>query len=118
MQIKGMGGFLDGIDGDRLYRLLQTGQTIIDGIDFIDGMDFIDGIDYYRQEQTLQTGWTLQTGQTLQTGGRKYAPKGNGKDEKEKKQSALPYLIIDWEGAYHQKLIKATLLVAWGLQNQ
>ena len=25
-----MGGFLDGIDGDRLYRLLQTGQTIID----------------------------------------------------------------------------------------
>lgn len=50
--------------------------------------------------------------------GRKYAPKGNGKDEKEKNQSTLPYLIIDWEGAYHQKLIRATLLVAWGLQNQ
>ena len=33
-------------------------------------------------------------------------------------QSALPYLIIDGEGAYYQKLIKATLLVAWGLQNQ
>ena len=29
-----MGDFLDGIDGDRLYRLLQTGQTIIDRIDF------------------------------------------------------------------------------------
>ena len=52
------------------------------------------------------------------TGGRKYAPKGNGKDEKEKNQSALPYLIIDGEGAYYQKLIRATLLVAWGLQNQ
>ena len=52
------------------------------------------------------------------TGGRKYAPKGNGKDEKEKKQSALPYLIIDGEGTYYQKLIRATLLVAWGLQNQ
>lgn len=45
-------------------------------------------------------------------------PQGNGKDEKEKNQSALPYLIIDGEGAYYQKLIKATLLVAWGLQNQ
>lgn len=31
---------------------------------------------------------------------------------KEKSQSALPYLIIDGEGAYYQKLIKATLLVA------
>ena len=40
------------------------------------------------------------------------------KKGKEKNQSALPYLIIDGEGAYYQKLIKATLLVAWGLQNQ
>lgn len=79
-----MGGFLDGIDGDRLYRRDRL----------------------YRQDRLLLTG------------GRKYAPKGNGKDEKEKKQSALPYLIIDGEGAYYQKLIKATLLVAWGLQNQ
>ena len=45
-------------------------------------------------------------------------PQGNGKDEKEKKQSALPYLIIDREGECYQKLIRATLLVAWGLQNQ
>lgn len=68
-------------------------------------MDFIDRIDIYRRD------------------GRKYAPKGNGKDEKEKKERAkrktkAPYLIIDGEGAYHQKLIRATLLVAWGLQNQ
>ena len=34
MQIKVMGGFLDGIDGDRFYRHLQTRQTIIDRIDF------------------------------------------------------------------------------------
>ena len=37
---------------------------------------------------------------------------------KVKSQSALPYLFIDGEGAYYQKLIRATLLVAWGLQNQ
>lgn len=75
-------------------------MDFIDGMDFMDGIDFMDGMDYYRR------------------GGRKYAPKGNGKDEKEKNQSALPYLIIDGEGAYYQKLIRATLLVAWGLQNQ
>ena len=69
-------------------------------------MDFIDRDRLYRRDRLLLTG------------GRKYAPKGNGKDEKEKNQSALPYLIIDGEGAYYQKLIRATLLVAWGLQNQ
>ena len=35
-----------------------------------------------------------------------------------KTKAPSPYLIIDGEGAYYQKLIKATLLVAWGLQNQ
>ena len=40
MQIKGTGGFLDGMDGDRFYRLLQTRQTS------------------YRQNKLLQTRWT------------------------------------------------------------
>ena len=75
-------------------------MDFIDRIDFIDGIDFIDRDRLYRRDRLLLTG------------GRKYAPKGNGKDEKERNQSALPYLIIDGEGAYYQKLIKATLLVA------
>ena len=51
-----MGGFLDGIDGDRLYRqdrLLQTGQTLQMGWILIDGMDFIDGMDIYRRDRHL-----------------------------------------------------------------
>ena len=53
MQIKVMGGFLDGIDGD---RHLQTRQTIIDGMDiyrwdrlYRRDRHLIDKINYYRQ---------------------------------------------------------------------
>ena len=75
-------------------------------MDFIDGMDVIDGIDFIDR-------WAQICAQREREG-----RKGEKRACKKKKQSALPYLIIDWEGAYHQKLIKATLLVAWGLQNQ
>ena len=53
-----MGGFLDGIDGDRLYRHLQTGQTIIDGM----GIYRWNG--RYRLHRHLQMGQTLQMGWT------------------------------------------------------
>ena len=52
MQIKGMGGFLDGIDRIDFIDYYRQGQTIIDGMDVIDGIDFID---YYRQDRLLQT---------------------------------------------------------------
>lgn len=69
-------------------------------MDVIDGIDFIDG-------------WVQICAQREREG-----RKGEKRACKKKKQSALPYLIIDGEGACYQKLIRATLLVAWGLQNQ
>ena len=60
----------------------------MDGIDFIDGMDFIDG-------------WVQICAQREREG-----RKGEKRACKKKNQSALPYLIIDGEGAYYQKLIK------------
>ena len=44
MQIKVMGGFLDGIDFIDYYRQM----------DKMDGMDFIDGIDIYRRDGLSQ----------------------------------------------------------------
>ena len=66
-----MGGFLDGIDGDRFYRHLQTGIDYYrrDGHLQMEwtlqrGQTFIDWIDIYRLDRHLQMGQTLQTGQT------------------------------------------------------
>ena len=55
-----MGGFLDGIDGDRLYRLLQT------GIDYYRrDRHLIDKINYYRQIDRW-TEWAHEAGQAAE----------------------------------------------------